>query len=167
MLYAYTAAKRVLCRKNGGKTVYTNSGSAYVYKRTSSTWALQAYLKSPNPDNDDNFGYTVAIDGDVIAVGAPNEDSNVTGVSMGTTASTDNSVGNSGAVYIFRRSVTTWAQEAFVKGHSINTSDQFGWSVGLSGNTLVVGAIGEDSSVTGVLNGTSGSTNNAVASSGA
>lgn len=143
------------------------SGAAYVFKRTSSLWSFQSYLKAPELDDNDRFGWSVSISGDVIAVGAYAEDSNVTGVSMGTTASTDDSAGSAGAVYLFRRSGTTWAQEAFVKGHSINSSDQFGYSVALSGNTLVVGATGEDSNVTGVLNGTSGSTNNGISASGA
>ena len=144
-----------------------NTGAAYVFKRTSGAWAFQSYLKAPEIDDTDRFGYAVSISGDVIAVGAYGEDSNVTGVTMGTGASTDNSQPSTGAVYIFRRSGTNWAQEAFIKGHSINSSDVFGFSIALSGNTLVVGAYGEDSNITGVLNGTSGSTNNGIAASGA
>lgn len=157
--------------QNGSITTDDNSvssaGAAYVYKRTGSLWAFQAYLKSPNPDASDTFSVSLSISGDVIVVGASAEDSNLTGVSMGTTASADNTATNSGAAYVFRRSGNNWVQEAFLKGHSINNSDVFGSAVAVSGNTIVVGAYGEDSNVTGVLNGTSGSTNNGLASSGA
>lgn len=142
------------------------AGAAYVFKRTTNTWAFQSYLKAPEIDDNDRFGWSVSISGDVIAVGAYAEDGSNTGVTMGTGGG-DDGLSSTGAVYLFRRSGNDWTQEAYVKGHAINASDQFGYSVALSGNTLVVGAHGEDSNVTGVLNGTSGSANNGTAASGA
>src|SRR5205814_1608421 len=75
------------------------------------------------------------------------EDSNATGVN-GNQA--DNSASGSGAAYVFVRSGTTWSQQAYLKASNAEAGDQFGVSVALSGDTLVVGATSEDSNATGV-----------------
>src|SRR6185295_18218422 len=131
-----------------------SSGAVYVYVRNGSRWAEQAYIKASNPGADDQFGYGVALsaDGNTLAVSAPYEDSAATGVN-GNQA--DNSMENSGAVYVFTRSGSAWSQQAYVKASNTGTAeegDQFGYSIALSGdgNTLVVGAIGEDSNATGI-----------------
>lgn len=61
---------------------------------------------------------------------------------------------NSGAVHIFRESDTEWIQEAFIKASDADSGDNFGGSISLSqdGNTLAVGAIGEDSKDTSAAN---------------
>ena len=76
-----------------------NSGAAYVFVRTGSTWTQQAYLKASNPGAGDFFGVSVAISGDAVVVGAFEEDSAATGVN-GNQA--DNSALNSGAAYRLR-----------------------------------------------------------------
>ncbi|MFP5387380.1 MAG: hypothetical protein ACLGHN_14985, partial [Bacteriovoracia bacterium] len=85
------------------------------------------------------FGISVTLSGDTIAVGANQERSNQTTITNGTTASTDNSYPNSGAVYVYKRSGSTWTQEAYIKASNNNYTwsyDQFGISVALSGDTL-------------------------------
>ena len=68
------------------------------------TWAQEAYLKAPNAEAGDRFGYSsVAVSGDTVAVGAIGEASNQTTITNGATASTDNSAFAAGAVYIFVR----------------------------------------------------------------
>ena len=62
----------------------------------------QAYLKAANNDAGDRFGYSVSLDGDTLAVGAPREDSSQTTITNGTTASSDDSNSSSGAVYVYR-----------------------------------------------------------------
>ncbi len=74
-------------------------------------------------------------------------DSNATGVN-GDQA--DNSAGNSGAAYVFTRDSTTWTQQAYLKASNTEANDYFGYSVTISGDTLVVGAPYEDSAATGV-----------------
>ncbi|MBI5773279.1 MAG: cadherin domain-containing protein, partial [Verrucomicrobia bacterium] len=74
------------------------SGAAYVFTRSGTTWTQQAYLKASNTGELDYFGYSVAVSGDTVVVGAYWEDSNATGVN-GTQA--DNSAAESGAAYIF------------------------------------------------------------------
>ena len=123
------------------------SGAVYVFRRTGSTWAQEAYLKASNTDSVDYFGWSVTLSGDTLAVGARLEESAATGVD-GNQA--DNSADDSGAVYVFRRSGSTWAQEAYLKASNTGATDYFGSSVALSGNTLAVGAYGEDSAATGV-----------------
>src|SRR5690606_32264634 len=59
----------------------TDSGVAYVYERDANNqWTLSATLRASNAGAQDNFGHSVAVSGDLIAVGAPLEDSNALGV---------------------------------------------------------------------------------------
>jgi len=122
-----------------------NAGAVYVFTRTAGSWNQQAYVKPFNTDAYDNFGHSVALsaDGNTLAVGAPQESSNATGIGNG---QNDNSVGWSGAVYVFTRSGTTWNQQAYVKASNTGFNDYFGDALALSadGNTLAVGALLED-----------------------
>jgi hypothetical protein len=132
---------------NQGSNAATDSGAAYVFVRSGTIWTQQAYLKASNTGTDDYFGYSVAISGDTVVVGAIDEDSNATGVN-GNQA--DNSAGTSGAAYVFVRSGTTWTQQAYLKASNTEERDFFGASVAVSGDTVVIGAIVEDSNATGV-----------------
>ncbi len=109
--------------------------------------AQQSYLKASNTGAGDWFGFSVAISGDTVVVGAPFESSNVTGVN-GTQS--DNSAFQAGAAYVFTRSGSGWSQQAYLKGSNTGADDKFGNSVAISGDTVVVGARDEDSSATGV-----------------
>ncbi|HSH28224.1 MAG TPA: hyalin, partial [Wenzhouxiangella sp.] len=130
-----------------GDNSATDAGAAYVFVRSGSTWSQQAYLKASNTDAYDYFGWSVAVDGDTVVVGASGEDSNATGVDGN---QSDNSTSNAGAAYVFVRSGSTWSQQAYLKASNTDAGDGFGWSVALEGDTVVVGAYGEDSNATGV-----------------
>ena len=82
------------------------AGAVYVYKRSGSTWAQEAYIKAANNDTFDNFGYSVSLDQDTLAVGALKEDSNQTTITNGTTASADDTNTDAGAVYVYKRTST-------------------------------------------------------------
>ncbi|MFN0205163.1 MAG: FG-GAP repeat protein [Planctomycetota bacterium] len=138
-----------------------DAGAAYVFVRNGSTWSQQAYLKASNTGEGDAFGFSVAISGDTVVVGAFNEDSSATGVN-GNEAG--NSMSSAGAAYVFVRSGTSWSQQAYLKASNTGATDMFGISVGVSGDTVVVGASSEDSSATGV-NGNQ--TDNSAMGSGA
>ena len=125
----------------------TWSGAAYIFSRSGTIWTQQAYLKASNTGMDDWFGSSVAVSGDTVIVGALTEESNATGVNGD---QTNNSAGDSGAVYIFVRSGMSWMQQAYVKASNSEANDQFGVSVAVSGDTVVIGAHGEDSNDTGV-----------------
>ena len=110
-------------------------------------WQQEAYIKASNPDFDDHFGVVLAVSGDTVVVGAPAEDSHATGVN-GDQAS--NGAPGSGAVYIFVRNGATWSQQAYLKPSNTELFDSFGTSVAIAGDTVVVGAPGEDSAAAGV-----------------
>ena len=132
-----------------------NAGAVYVFRRSeNSAWQQEAYVKASNTGPSDQFGFAVALsdDGATLAVSANLEDSAATGVYGD---QHDNSMENSGAVYIFRRGVEGWRQDAYVKASNTGEpedGDNFGYVLSLSadGNTLAVGATGEDGSSVGV-----------------
>jgi hypothetical protein len=150
-----------------GNNAAAAAGAAYVFRRSGTTWAQQAYLKAPNAEADDYFGMSVAVSGDIVVVGAPRESSNRTTVINGTSGSSDNSVSWAGAAYVFKRSGTTWAQQAYLKAPNAESNDYFGVSVAASGTTVVVGASHESSSQTSVTNGATASADNSAVNSGA
>jgi trimeric autotransporter adhesin len=147
-----------------------NMGAAYVFKTDGSgNWIQDAYLKPSNTiaekGNDVNFGWSVAVSGDVIIVGAVYEYSNQTGIiNDDGTASADISAVYAGAVFAFERDGSgNWIQDAYIKASNDEASDCFGTSVAISGETVVTGSFGEDSSQTAVTNddGMAGSDNTA------
>ncbi|WP_434421592.1 FG-GAP repeat protein [Nannocystis pusilla] len=129
----------------------TEAGAAYVFVRAGQTWTQQAYLKPFNPDLQDQFGGMVAIsgDGEVVAIGAWDEDSGAFGIDGD---AGDESAPTSGAVYVFARSGSGWSQQAYLKPSNTKPDAWFGASLALStdGDVLAVGAPGESSSGTGV-----------------
>lgn len=125
-----------------------DSGAVYVFVRgANGAWSQQAYIKASNAAMNDEFGYSVALSGDTLVVGAIGEDSSAIGVD-GDEA--DNTASASGAAYVFVRDGGVWTQQAYLKASNTGMDDQFGWSVAVSGDTVVVGAIGEAGSATGV-----------------
>ncbi len=124
-----------------------SSGAVYVFRRTGTAWQQEAYLKASNPGASDQFGYRVALSGDTLAIGANLENSASQGVGGD---QDDNAAVDSGAVYVFRRTGTAWQQEVYLKASNTGAGDQFGASVALAGDTLAVGAPGEDSAAQGV-----------------
>jgi hypothetical protein len=124
-----------------------NAGAAYVFTREGTGWAQQAYLKASNTDSPDEFGGSVAVTGNMLAVGAGWENGGATGPDGD---QSDNSALNSGAVYAFERSGATWGQSAYLKASNTGPGDLFGLSVAVSGDTIVSGAVHEDSLASGV-----------------
>ena len=84
------------------------------------------------------FGTSVGISGETIAIGAMDEESSATG------DGSENSTPDAGAAYVFVRSGETWSQQAFLKADNAARDDQFGISIGISEDTIVVGANQED-----------------------
>ena len=107
----------------------SDSGAAYVFTRSGTSWSQQAKLVASDAEANDYFGHTIAIDGDTIVVGARGED---TGGSY------------SGAAYVFTRSGTSWSQQAKLQASDKAANDEFGWNVAIDGDTIVVGALYED-----------------------
>jgi len=130
-----------------------SAGAAYIFKFTDGAWEQETYIKASNTEKGDNFGLAVSLssDGTVLAVGTKNEDSNATGIYMDessvSTEQANNSETSAGAVYVYRFEASNWTQEAYIKASNAEGRDYFGAALALSGDgdTLVVGAYGEDS----------------------
>jgi len=106
-----------------------NSGSAYVFIRSGTLWSQQVKLTASDGAAYDYFGYSLAILGDVVIVGAHQD---------------DDRGNNSGSAYVFSRSGTLWSQQSKLTAADGAGGDDFGWSVSASKDTAVVGARRED-----------------------
>lgn len=119
----------------------SRSGAAYIFVNNNGIWEQQAYLKASVSDFGDNFGEAVSIsaNGNVVAIGAKNEDSASVGINGDPN---DNSQDRPGAVYVFARDNGNWQQQAYVKASDTNGFAFFGESLSLSadGSALAVGA---------------------------
>jgi hypothetical protein len=104
----------------------TGAGSAYVFVRSGTSWTEQAKLTASDAAASDSFGYSVSVSDDTAVVGAHHDDHE-----GGTDA---------GSAYAFWRSARGWTEQAKLTASDAAGSDFFGWSVGLSGDTAVVGA---------------------------
>lgn len=138
-----------------------SAGAVYVFVRSGTSWSQEAYLKASNPDSQDAFGTSVAIDGDRVAVGASGESSDSRGIN-GDEA--NNSASRAGAAYIFERTGGAWGQSAYLKASNAETFDRFGASSAVAGDLVLVGASSEEGNSPGV-NGLQQS--NAVGTGGA
>ena len=127
----------------------SGAGAVYVYVLDSGTWVPEAYIKASNPEAGDFFGAKVALSGNTLVVSAQNEDSNSSGINS--TVNDDGNADNSGAVYVFTRDNDgNWSQQAYIKASNPGADDQFGGSLDIDGDTLVIGAFFEDSNSSGI-----------------
>ena len=141
-------------------------GAAYVFVRTGDTWTEQAFIKANNARPYNSFGVKLALSGDgqTLAVASYLEDNagrGIRGPQLQPFLIVDHldpwrerqaQAEESGAVYVFTRTGTTWTQRAYVKASNADAGDEFGSSVALSrdGRTMAVGAHNEDSAAVGV-----------------
>jgi hypothetical protein len=100
-------------------------GAAYVYIRTGNKWSLQATLTPSDPRDNQQFGTAVAIDDNVIVVGAFLDSAVQT---------------NAGAAYVFTRTGNTWVQRAKLRASDASAYAFFGSAVAVSGSNIVVGS---------------------------
>src|SRR6266545_1132510 len=115
-----------------------DQGSAYVFARSGGVWTQQQKLEASDAAADDLFGLSVAISGETVVVGAPFD---------------AGAAGNSqGSAYVFARSGGVWSQQQKLEASDAALGDQFGFSVAVSGGTVVVGAH-DDSGAAGRLQG--------------
>jgi hypothetical protein len=108
----------------------SNQGSAYVFMRSGTTWAQQAKLIASDGAAGDYFGSSVSISGDYVVIGARGDD-------IGANY-------DQGSAYVFVRSGTTWTQQAKLTTSDGAAGDQFGNSVSISGDYVVIGAQSDD-----------------------
>jgi len=106
-----------------------SSGAAYVFRREGFSWVQDAKLLPADGTGADNFGYSVSISGERAIVGAHH--------------SSDDG-GQSGSAYIFRREGSVWVEEAKLTASDAAPFDWFGYSVAISADYAVVGAVLDD-----------------------
>jgi len=106
---------------------HSNTGSAYIFKRTGKTWTEEQKLTASDGTAGDSFGLAVSIEGNYAIVGAYHDDS------------------LTGSAYVFKRSDSSWVQEDKLTASDGATGDQFGSSVSINGDYVIIGAYGDDS----------------------
>ena len=110
-------------------------GTAYVFTRSGNAWVEQQKLIPTYNEEDDWFGYSVAISGDTVIVGAPRDD--------------DFRDEDSGSAYVFKRSGGVWTQQKKLTASDDQAGDWFGYSVAIEGDTALIGAAWDDDKESG------------------
>lgn len=145
--YAYFAQSVALSGDTALAGAYGNScaagfgcGAAYLYVRSGTVWTIQEKLLAQNADGSDDgeadayFGWSVALSGDLAAVGASERSCAAGDVC--------------GAAYVYTRSGADWGIQQKLLAQNSNGSDDsepnayFGYQLALNGSTLLVGAKG-------------------------
>ena len=124
--------------EDGGPSDPLNgSGAAYIFEiDADDIWRETALLRASNAQASDTFGYSVSIDGDILAVSALSEDG------------PGDLVSNAGAVYVFeRQSDGSWLETAILRSSESQAGDQFGLDVAVDGDRILVSAPAEDGGV--------------------
>jgi PKD repeat protein len=115
------------------------SGAAYVFQRNlggADNWGEVKILHASDAQWDDQFGYSLALSGDVIVVGAPYENGGA-----------GDAISDAGAAYVFQRSLggaDNWGEVKIMHASDAQEGDHFGYSVAISGDSILVGAPEED-----------------------
>jgi len=102
------------------------SGSAYVLRYNGTSWVEEPKLTASDGAQGDAFGYSVSISSGTALVGAWSDNSLL------------------GSAYVFRYDGSNWVQEAKLTASDGVSGDAFGFSVSISGDTALVGAVGDD-----------------------
>ena len=110
----------------------SNAGAAYVFTREAGVWTQVAELTATDAWSSDNFGNSVALEGDRAVVGARYD---------------DDGAGSAGSAYVFLRTASGWEQRAKLHAYDMESNRDFGVSMDLSGDDLIVGASGNDGGV--------------------
>ncbi len=103
----------------------SGAGSAYIFYYNGTNWVQQAKIIAGDPQDYDQFGYSVSINDYYAFVGSYLDDD------FGT---------DSGSTYVFRRNGTIWEQIQKLTAYDANTGDWFGYSVCVSGDYALVGS---------------------------
>jgi hypothetical protein len=114
---------------SGDTAIVGMSGSADVYTRIAGVWSAPYNLTASDSATNNGFGGPVSISGDTAVVGASRD---------------DQSVSDSGAVYVFVRENEVWTEQQKLKESDPTPNGHFGWSVCVSGDTTIVGKPDDD-----------------------
>ncbi len=125
-----------------GGNALNNAGSAYLFERDGAgIWQQVQKLTASDRGVDDNFGFSVSISGDRAIAGAYQEDQDTAG---------GNTLSDAGSAYLYERDGGgVWQQVQKLIASDRGAGDLFGWSVSISGDRAIVGAVGEDEDTAG------------------
>ena len=110
----------------------SSSGAAYVFRFDGTDWTQEQKLTASDAAGGDDFGFAVAISGDMIVVGAPRDDT-----------AAGNRAGSAYA-FLFDAGQQQWVQWDHIFAPDAGADDRFGSSVALDGDTLLVTAVQDD-----------------------
>lgn len=115
----------------GADQNFTNTpkaGAAYVYQLINGTWTFQTKLTPPDGAAGDAFGRSLALSGDTVIIGAPNDDP----VGFATSY-------NSGSAYVFRGGGTAWNFEGKLTVSDAVAGDRGALAVAIRGDRAIIG----------------------------
>jgi len=118
----------------GGSNLH-EAGSAYIFTNNSGVWVQTKKLVASDRDEDDWFGFSVAIDGDYAIVGTYKEEEDASGV---------NTFFRAGSAYIFEKTNGVWAQTQKIVATDRDEDDEFGYAVSINGGYALIGANAEE-----------------------
>ena len=107
-------------------------GTVYVYRHNGASWNLEQQLLAENRERGDRFGDSISLNEDILVIGAPLK--NLEHPLYQSAGS------NAGSVYVFRFDGSRWNEEQMLVASDFGTSNQFGRSVSISGDEIVVGS---------------------------
>ncbi|MEE8155936.1 MAG: FG-GAP repeat protein [Phycisphaerales bacterium] len=114
--------------------IFCDSGSAYVFRFENGSWTEEQKLIAFDDEDRDFYGISLSISGDVIVIGAPWQDEACGG--------SPNC--NAGAAYVYRFTGKIWELDQKLMASDADFIDEFGLAVSVSGNTILVGAHGDN-----------------------
>ena len=108
-----------------------DAGAAYVFRRRGGRWLQSAKLTAPSPWPYDRFGFSVAVSGATVIVGADRRE--------------QGDLVDSGAAFVYREAGEGWTLEATLRPRDLAEKDGLGISVAADGDAVLVGAPGKGS----------------------
>jgi hypothetical protein len=134
----------------------------YVFTGSNDSWVEEASFAQVLPGI--YALHAVVLAQDAFLVGVSGESSGGAGIE---TAPASTTIASSGATYLFTREQGVWSKRALIKASNPDANDLFGTSLALSGDTLVVSAIGEASAAKGINGGAAAEADNSAMNAGA
>lgn len=138
--YAVIGARFDCYDTDGTSNYLQEAGSAYIFQNNAGTWTQVQKIVASDRAVSDGFGISVGISGNYVVVGTDQEDEDADGA---------NTLNYAGSAYIFQNSSGTWSQSQKVVASDRQAGDSFGYSLGISGNYIFIGARTHDYDLAG------------------
>ena len=133
---AAISGNRIAIGASGDDNPFTSAGAVYVFVESGGTYTLQQKLTIPSGANGDNFGFSVAIEGNTLVGGALQYTPIISQPAYG-------------AAYVYEFNGSSWVSQGRLTASDGAQFDRFGYSVAVSNNVVAVGAREDDTAVGG------------------